>query len=831
MKKALLIAAILFLWGSLFAQSNPDIYINEFLASNVSVHADIVDWDDYSDWIELYNSESVDVDMGGYYITDNPDNPNKWEFPGGTVIGAKGFLRIWADGYDDIPGTTHRRSWTDIQNGIIHFTTDYHHLNFSLSRAGEYIGLYNPDGALVDSVSFGLQQRDVSMGRKPDGAATWLYFGEPTPGAPNDTEARSNVQFAGAPVINPEGGFYAANQVIQISSDPSDADIRYTMDGAKPIHSSEHFETPLALTSTSVFSARIFEENKLPGSVISQTYFIDEEISLPVISITTPPDAFFDDFDGIYPKRMKEREIPINFEFFGSDKMPEFNIKAGLRLTGQASLYYPQVSFTISARDRYGPDEIRTQVFPQRELNSFKTLYLRNAGVPDHRSTFFRDALQHTLVINKIDLDCQAYLPSVVFLNGNYWGIYNIREKTNSDYLGALHHLNPDDIDLLEYEGRAIPTVMDGDAQNYNQFYEYIQNSDLADEANYSFLETWMDMDEYINYQVCEIYYDNVFWPDQNIRMWRERKEDGKWRWIFFDSDFGFGMPNQISSGYRNNTLEHATSSGSSFTTAPEWSTLTFRKLLVNNEFETKFIQRFSSTMNSIFHPDTVVSVIDQMQEKLSTEMPRHIQRWRGGEFISGGWPIQNYSEWSNNVDVMRSFARNRPTYMRQHIMDYFQLDGIYKLHVEIENPGMGSVCINDTESIENSSSGLYFKGIPLDLKAIPGVGYRFVKWEGVETDSLDVIRLFLEEDSVTIKAIFDTVNINTIPSGILSDTIFTRDNSPYFATGDIIVDSSTTLRIEEGVSLFMPEGASIIVYGRLLIEGSEAFPVIHRSK
>ncbi|MBN2481351.1 MAG: CotH kinase family protein, partial [Bacteroidales bacterium] len=815
----------IFLSAASFTQDNHKICINEFLASNVSINADIVDFDDYSDWIELYNNESFDTDIGGFYITDNPGNPCKWKFPAGTVIGAKGFLRIWADGYDDTPGTIHWRSWTGMQNERLYYSTDYHHLNFSLSRAGEYIALFDPDGLLVDSVSFGLQQRDVSMGRKPDGSATWFYFGEPTPEAPNDTEAMSNVEFSGNPAIDPGSGFYAGNQAIQINSGTPGSVIRYTMDGSKPIHSSESYEAPVEVAKTTVVSARIFGEGILPGNSVSQTYFIDEEISLPIISITTPPEAFWDEFNGIYPKRMKEREIPVNFEFFRTSDGPEFSIKAGLRLTGQASLYYPQVSFTIHARDRYGTDEIKSQVFPQRELNSFKSLYLRTAGVPDHRSTFFRDALQHSLIINKLDIDCQAYLPSVVFLNGNYWGIYNIRDKINANYLASIHGLNPDDIDLLEYEGSVVPTVMSGDAKNYNLFYEYIQNADLADEEQYRHLESWMEMDEYINYQVCEIYYDNVFWPDQNIRMWRERKEDGKWRWIFFDSDFGFGMPNQISSGYRNNTLEHATSSGTSINSVPAWSTLIFRTLLLNPEFKTKFIQRFSAYMNSIFHPDTVVSLIDQMQEKLSPEMPRHIERWRGGEFYYG-YPIPNYSAWLNNVEVMRNFAKNRPGYMRQHINDFFGLEGTFVLHVAIENPGMGSVFINEVEDIDKNSTGIYFRGIPLVLKAIPGVGYRFVKWEGVEADSLNPVNLIPDADTVIIRAIFDTASIHTVPSGIISDTLFTRDHSPYYATGDIIVDSGSTLRIEEGVSLLMPEQASILVYGRLRIEGTEAFPV-----
>jgi hypothetical protein len=825
MKSKIIIAFGLFLSAALFAQENKKICVNEFLASNVSIDADIVDFGDYSDWIELYNDESVDVDISGYFITDNKKNPSRWKIPPETIIKAKGFLRFWADGYDDMPGRTYWRDWPGPNNERIYFTTDYYHLNFKLSRAGEFIGLFNPDGTLVDSVSYGLQLNDVSMGRQPDGSANWLYFGEPTPEASNSKKGTLNTQFAESTDITPESGFYTGEQLITMNSGSTGATIKYTSNGSKPVSFSETFDTSIGITKNAVIRARTFEEDKLPGNIANRTYFIDDDISLPVISITTPPEVLWDSTFGIYNHRMKDREIPVSFEFFKSKSKREFSMNAALSLTGQASLFYPQISFTIAAEERLGADIINYRIFPQRELNTYKALYLRNGGVPDNRSTLFRDDLQHSLVINKIDIDCQAYLPSVVFLNGEYWGIYSIRDKISSNYIASLYNLNPDDIDLLEYESSIVPTVMNGNIDNYTLFYDYIKSTDLSKDENYSYVKSWMDIDEYINYQICEIYYDNVFWPDQNLRMWRERKEVSKWRWILFDLDFGFGMPNQLSTGYRNNTLAFATSSGTGGYSAPEWSTLIFRKLLLNEEFKTKFIQRFAGYMNSIFQPDTVIALIDKLQDQLSPEMPRHIARWREGENYYGD-PIPNYSTWVSNVNVMRNFAMNRPAYQRQHIMDYFKLSGSSVLALVIQDFGTGSVRINDAIITDKNASGIYFRDVPVELKAIPRVGYRFVKWEGVEADSLNPVNIILSEDSLTITALFDTVSINIIPSVISLDTTLSKDNSPYYATDDIVVDSSTTLTIENGVEIRMPEKACIIVYGRLIIAGTKENPV-----
>jgi hypothetical protein len=808
--------------ANLLAQQ-PRIFINEFLASNVTSDADIVDFDDYSDWIELYNDEDVEVDLGGFSLTDDLDNPSRWRIPAGTVIGAKGFLRFWADGHDEVPGKTYRRSYYPYD----YFTTRYYHLNFKLDRAGEFIGLFNPSGALVDSVSYALQLPDVSGGRSPDGSAHWVWFGESTPAAANTTTGTSTTDFCDEPDISLQSGFYAGPQTISITANSDKAESRYTLDGSRPGSSSALYTGPLHISRTSVLRVRVFAPDKLPSPVLSRTFFINENIRLPVVSIAHFPETFWDSTSGIYRKNFKEREVPIHFEYFESGGNLAFSMNAGLQLTGQASLYYPQKSFTISTDDRFGADVIDYQIFPQRKLNQFTSLYLRNAGVPDHRNTFFRDALQHSLVLNKLDIDCQAYQPALVFLNGDYWGILNIRDKINANYLASIYNINPEDIDLLEYESNPQPTIMSGDATNYLDFYDYVKSTDLSIEENYRHLESWMDIDEYLNYQITEIFCDNVFWLDQNVRMWRERKAGAKWRWILFDMDYGFGMPNQISKGVSNNTLRFATSSNPDTPGVPPlWATLLFRKLLENEEFKIEFIQRFASCLNSVFHPDTVLAAISQLQSRIAPEMPRHIARWRNGEFYYG-YPIPDYAAWLQNVNVMKDFARNRPAHQRQHLIDYFGLAGTCQINLKLDAAGVGTIRINEVEQTTANRRGIYFKNIPTELKAIPNVGYRFVRWEGAVNSGQNPISLIVSEDSAEVTARFEPVSINLIPSRISFDTTLEESFSPYYAQGTVTVDSGATLRLKSGVRILMPEDASMIVQGRLLVEGAQENPVI----
>ncbi|KAA3617497.1 MAG: T9SS C-terminal target domain-containing protein [Calditrichaeota bacterium] len=805
-----------------FAQSPHKIFINEFLASNVSNDADIVDFDDYSDWIELYNDEDFDVDIGGYFLTDDFDNPMRWEIPANTILPAKSFLRFWADGYNDKPGNTYSRPYLDKNLDPIYFTTKYYHLNFKLSRAGEQIGLFDQAGSVVDSISFGLQLRDVSMGRYPDGADDWFYFSEPTAGKPNNTQPTKNTEYSQGPEIDLPSGLYGGNQLVNIFLN-DEIKTTFTLNGSKPFYLSDSLETGLTITNNTILRSRNFENDKLASPVITRSYFVDEETLLPVISIAAPPKSLWDDKVGIYENNFKQREIPIYFEYFEKDGRLGFAQNAGLRLTGQASLYYGQKSFTITARERYGKDEFNFQVFADRELNSFKTLYLRNAGYPDNQNTFFRDGLAARLVQNKMDIDVQAYSPAVVFINGEYWGIYNIRDKINAEYLASIHNINPDDIDLLEYTGSFTPEVMEGNANNYNEFFNFIDENDLTITENYYTVENWMDIDEYINYQICEIFYDNVIWPAENMRMWRERKHGKKWRWILHDIDFGLGMPNLQFSGFTNNTLRHATSSKQK-DNPPPWSTLIFRKLLQNDDFRIKFIQAFSTYLNTVFHPDTTVTKLNMLRSNIDAEMPRHISRWRNESGY--GNPIPDYFTWLGHVDRMRQFVLNRPEYQREHIEEYFGLPGQSEITFEISEPGSGTIRINSMASIKEEDFHLYFKGVPLKLQAIPNVGFRFVKWSGVADSLQNSITVSVDKESMTIQAIFEPVTINTIPSVVSSNLVLASINSPYYASTDILIDSSVTLRVEEGVEIMMPEEASFIVCGNLLIEGTEQKPV-----
>ena len=813
-------------------QSRCQIFINEFLASNVITNPDNCDFDDYSDWLELYNAGNTVIDLGGWFLTDNLNNPTKWQIPDGTRIDSGGYLLFWADGRNEVPGKHHIRPWTVTwgQGMQETFVTRRYHLNFRLSKRGEEIGLYGPDTIPVDQVTFRSQWPDVSYGREPDGGASWQYFGEPTPEAANATDGVNWFSFAGEPVILPGGGVYTDGQLVSLSADSPEATIRFTTDGSMPTSTSANYTDPLLIAQTTVVRARVFESGKLPGRIITQTYLVDEAHDMPVISIAAFPSTLWDNQIGIYNNQLKQREIPVTIEFYEPEGGEGFKMDGGLTLSGEFSLYSSQKPITIYTKSRFGQNEIVYQIFQDKRISSFKAIYLRNSGFPDHYYTLFRDALSHSLVINSMDIDCQSYRPVVVYLNGEYWGIYNMREKLNEDYLVSNHGVHRDSLDILEYWGEETPRIVEGSSTDFNRMLNDLNVMDLEIPANYQWICERMDVDEYMNYMISEIYFANWTWLNINIKWWRERSGRSKWRWILFDTDMGFGTPTEDipDAGYMHNTLAYALSTYGGMNNPP-WSTFLFRKMMENQGFRYEFIQRFASFLNTSFQSEHVLGVIDSLKTNLSGEIDRHIQRWRSGPPSPlGPEPISTVSEWEGNVRIMEAFARNRPYFVRQHILRQFHLSGTASVHLRVEEPGGGKIYINRVEITDSSKSALYFKDVPFTLKAVPNAGFEFVNWQGMNGDNADSVTMIVDRDT-TLTAVFAPEGSSVIPSEITGSVHLTVEGSPYITNRDIIVLPDASLRVEAGTEIRMSEGAGIYVYGEIHLEGNEVAPVVIR--
>ncbi len=404
----------------IFAQ---DVVINEIMASNQTT---IYDEDgDTPDWIELYNKGIEQISLSGFSLSDDTLNIQKWEFDS-TTIDPGEHLIVCASGKN--------RRTTSL------------HTNFKISASGERILLSDASGTIIDHVVVPASTTDISYGRISDGSLPWI-FQYASPGSGNT--GNEFVGYADPVSVSLPGGFYSSAISVELSA--GDSRIFYTLDARDPDTTSMEYSTPINIQNTTVLKAFSIKAGHLPAPTIYHTYFINEETDLPVVSLTSDPYNLFDYNYGIYadgpgwtpgePNHganfWMDWERPAHIEFFEDDKSPGFSENCGISIYGAYTRCYAQKAFAVKFKEMYGISKIEYPLFPDFRVTTFKSFLLRNSG-NDFKYTHIRDAMMQTL-IKDLDIDYLEYRPATTFINGQYWGIYNIREKISEDYIAYRH--------------------------------------------------------------------------------------------------------------------------------------------------------------------------------------------------------------------------------------------------------------------------------------------------------------------------------------------------------------------------------------------------------
>ncbi|HFA48796.1 MAG TPA: hypothetical protein ENJ95_07250 [Bacteroidetes bacterium] len=526
----------------------------------------------------------------------------------------------------------------------------------------------------------------------------------------------------------PPSGFYADSVNVQILS--PGAKIYFTTDGTEPRIIPQHrYSTPFPVTKTTAVRAIAVMTGE-ESHVFSATYFINEpESKLPVVSVSISPHLLFDPVRGLFKKGenavdsiwykpganfWSRRELTSNFELFETNGKSVWENETGFRLFGGMSRLFPQKSISVVARSRYGDKRIRHKVFGKKGLKKYKFLVLRNSG-SDFGKTHFRDALM-THLVRKWDLDMQDYRPAQVYINGQYWGIYNLREKVNRYFIASHYDVDKDSIDLLEHRLNR----HNGSTAHYRKLLRFLKDNDLSDPVNYAYVKSQMEVNNFIDYQIAQIYFDNQD-AGGNIKYWRPQTPAGRWRWILYDTDWGFGLND--SKAYRNNSLDFHTEANGPNWPNPPWSTFILRKLLENRDFQIEFVTRFCDYLNEDLREEEVLSTIEKFYHRLLPEMPRHLKRWR-----------LKRETWEQEVEKMRTFANARPRYMRKFLKEKFDIGDSRTVSIQIDKGG--KIIVNGRIKERQHFSGKYFEKTPLRLRAKPDLGYRFVRWEGEGVNS-----------------------------------------------------------------------------------------------
>lgn len=730
------------------------VQINEVVASNSNSLTD--ELGDSPDWIELYNNGTEAVNLSGWGISDKSDNLFKSILPD-TLINPGGFVILFA-------------SESEIPDSI----KQYIHLDFKLSADGETVYLSNTDSSLVDSLSFPALETDYSFGRVPD-SDVLAIFAAPTPLAANNTQAYQDR--LPTPVVDQSGGFYNTSsvQVKQINAALA-GKVHYTIDGSDPTAESPILNhlNGLTISETTPLKLQAFDDAMLPSELITQTYFVGVQHDLTVVSLVTEPDNLFDPDHGIYIHYEDDVEIPAHIELYETDGSLGFKSGVGAKMYGAYSRNFDQKSFSIFFRGQYGQSELDYKLFEEKDIDTFQSFLLRNAG-NDFGAAHMRDATMSTIFQDVLDLDYQAYRPAVLYINGEYWGIQNIREKISEHFIASNHDLDSDDIDLLEAGEE--PVVANGSADDWLDFLSELETANITDQTIFDEVTAHIDVENFIDYMATEIFYANTDWPAINVKYWREQSENGKWRWIVYDLDHGFNLYSG-QGDYNLDMMEHTlqTNPNQLKYGNPLWSTLVFRTLMENDDFKRRFVTRISGLMNTTFKTERMITVIDSLSSIIAGEMPAHEERWN----LISGWTGEG--PFISQVEDMRHFARNRHTYMFQHLQTHLgfrRLPG--SIFVDVSDQQHGQVMVNRTMPNSYPYEGLYFSDYDLTLTAIPNKGYKFVGWSGDYEGTEAQIQIDTR-DAVT--AIFEPLAATTSPI-VINEIMY--NNSDEQDTGDWI--------------------------------------------
>ena len=608
----------------------------------------------YCDWIELYNGTGQDVDLSGWGLSDNPSNPLKWVFPEGTTIAAGEYKLVTASG-------------TSVKDPA---ASDASYMSTSYkidATTGEVVVLAKPDGTIMDKLNTGNLRGGITCGKDTDGSLH--YYSTPTPGAKN---AEGKSTYSPEPAFSLAAGFYYGPQTIGIDV-PDNTTVYYTTDGTIPDQSDAQYTGPFKIEETTSVRAVAYKDGCLASPPVTASYLIDSPHSdaLSVVFITMNENDLYDENTGIYvsgpnpgdPPTYKNAnfqktwERECNVEIFDGQGNAQVNQELAIRIFGAYSRLRDQKGFALFARDRYGTESIDYPVFDNRDTDSYSSLVLR-AGGQDCTVTKIKDIVATGLVDGTTNLEVQAYRQAVVYINGEYFGVYNIREKINKDFIAAHYpDVDADNIDLLVGNGSALK----GDNKAYKELISWCAETDFSSDENYEQLCAKIDVDNYIDYLICEMYVANT--DSGNIKFFRERSEDpvnSKWRWLYYDFCWTFLGPDKDFVTRFTDPEGHGVGKG--------FSTQLTRSLMQNEQFQQKFINRAAELLNTIYTPENVLKKIDECSSAIYDEIGRD-----GGD--ADRWPQGGgFGNWKACVKSMRNFARQRRNYMIEDIQNYFGL-------------------------------------------------------------------------------------------------------------------------------------------------------------
>ena len=729
-----------------------DLYINELMAKNNTWPLEeYFPWNYYydatqKDWFEIYNATDAPVDLSGMYLTDDKGWHTQYKIADGFVIPAEGFAIFVADGATDL---------------------GEHHVNFKLNVAGEYLGLYAPDGkTVIDEVEFGLQQEGISYGRVSNGNV-WTFFKTPTIGSANPEAGISLTpqvvgQIGKEERIQDEPYFVALHADSTIAENP--VTIYYTLDASEPTEDSPIYTKPINITEHTVIRAIAKENGGYETSnMITESYFMGTDVTtIPIMSFVGET----------HPKELQKPSnstislppVESHVEFILEDGEKIFGSKTDMKRHGANGQGKALESFRIYAKEKYGMDVFSYPFFEEKDINEFKRLLFRGGEATAAGGTYMRDVFLAQLA-RGTHAHYQAWQPVSVFVNGKYWAMYNLRERIDEYYVasnfgvdkdnllfsGGMNILSAKTIDELQMQ------LSNTEFHPYDPFKDFMYDlvfTDQTDEELVAFLEEEIDIDNFIDYSIIQIFTNNDDWPWNNISVWKEDTPEGKWHWVLKDGDLTLDQLHVFDlSMYEEKTFEYRINLPGELLDDSKYVTywgIIMGEMVQNETLRNKFLTRFADMLNSSLSADGATSVWKEIEDTMRPEIGKH---------AAAGWSKNDYTNitpekeaywldiWEDTMAWAHGWLEERPEIIQSDIVTYFpDITAAHKLSL---NFGCGgTVEVNGIPLDHGPWSGTYFEGVPVTLTATANDGFYFAGWSGADLPGDATVELNLTEDT-----------------------------------------------------------------------------------
>lgn len=711
----------------LASTATSQVLINEYCAANNSL-TDA--FGNTPDWIELFNAGASNVDLTGYYLSDKANNNLKYSVPTVTLNAGQRMV-FYCSGQNQLSGSEY-------------------HTNFKLRQSynPEKVVLSDASGTIIDSLTIVACLHGHSRGRETDGSATWALFTTPTPNAAN---TGFDPEYSARPVMDQAAGGYSGSVTVNITSTDATATVYYTTDGTTPTTASTPVAGPITITNTTVLKARGFSATPgVPASFVeTNTYFIDESHTVKVVSIAgdeitafiedTHFGAFSDNFD-------------CSIEYF-TPALTQIDEGAGYsNKHGNDSWAYDQRGIDFVMKDEYGYNsDLHDYIFKEKtSRNKFQRLIIKAAANDNYPfemgGCHLRDAYVHSLSQKgKLRMDERSYEPCILYVDGAYWGVYELREKVDDhDFTDHYYNQDENNMQFLKTWGGTWDEYGGPQAQtDWDNFKNWVAANDMTIPANWNTMDAQYNWKSLVDYVVLNSVIVSADWLNWNTAWWRGMNPLGdkkKWRYTLWDMDASFGHYINYTGVPDTGPTADPCNPEALPDPGGQGHVPILNKLMLNDTFQQFYVSRYIDLFNDIFNCNAMLAHLDSLVNLIDPEMDKQFARWGG-----------NRSTWEANVQSWRDWITQRCTELEQGMVDCYDLTGPFDMTFDVQPPGAGDIKVNSLWLPNYIFSGSYYGGIDVILKAKANAGFQFAYWEfnsHIPTPSIDSAEVRFEPTS-----------------------------------------------------------------------------------